>query len=223
MNSPTHRITITAAALALLTFTACSSPENSQPDKTSAPASTPATTSAPNTPTATPEPSQTNTPDASSTPPAPATTEPPADKTTFTGTTALGESVTFEILPADAQEFLNGAVSGTGLKGSWGALCSTDASTNQLSGYTIETEEENGQGHSHQWNNIRGEAVKLAPNQLDQTEISNILEYTAGHAKSSGECMTMHTPLSSAGKQGYSTANIGQFFGGKLHDETELH
>lgn len=218
-----HPKIITTTALAVLTLTACSSPETSQPTQTATPTSHPATTSAPAAPTITSEPSATSTTEASSTPTASATTKPPADKTTFAGTTPLGEHVTFEILPTEAQDFLNSAVSGTGLKGSWGALCSTDATANQLSGYTLQTTEDSGQGHLHQWNNIRGEATKLAPTKLDQTEITNILEYTAGHVENPGECMTMHTELSSAAQQGYPSAEIGQYYGGELHNVTELN
>lgn len=204
------------AATALTLLTACGSQQT-----TPAPQS-PTQTTISTTSTPTPEPSPTiSTTTATATTPT-AQSAAPADKTNFSGTTALGENVTFEILPTEAQDFLNSAVSGTGLKGSWGALCSPEATANQLSGYTIQTTEDNGQGHPHQWSNIRSSAVKLAPNQLDQTEITNIMEYTAGHVQNTGECMPMQTPLTSAGKQGYSHAEIGQVISNNLRDVTEL-
>lgn len=153
--------------------------------------------------------------------PAPKPTTEAPTKTSFTGVTPLGEQVTFEILPADAQDYLNNAVSGTGLKGSWAAQCSTEMTANQIGGDAVETTEANG-GHTHRWLNVRTAASQIAPTELDRTETENIDAYAAGHAQGKGVCIAMHTPLTSAARQGYDKAEIGLYYRNEIHNPTTL-
>lgn len=211
-----HLLTLTAiSALALTGCAPATTQSQAEPAQTTATQVKTTTTPAPTATTAAPKTSST----AVTTPKATKSTS--ALKTKFSGTTASGEEVTFEILPQRAQDYLNKAVKGTGLKGSWATLCSKTLTRDQLTSYTIITAENNGAGHTHTWVDFKID-LEAASSSPDPTTLQNIAEYAEGNATSNGTCSTFHSYLTSAGEQSYPEATIGVTLNGELTDSVTL-
>lgn len=227
---------LTTATIALLALTGCSAdnnaastPETSQPN-TSASASP--------SPTPSPSTSEAQSPEVTASATALAQEEadalnsvapasPPAslqEKTFFSGTTLKGNDLLFYILPEDKQDELNDKMMGSGLTGSWGALCSEQAVPDQLSETGIITAEPNG-GHEHVWRSLRyavPESGNYTPEEADI--VAQFLNDSSISQAGNMQCVAMNSELKSAGRQMYTSVTEGYYGGGPgLQDTVELY
>lgn len=203
-------------ALALIALTGCSSNEPA-PEKTVTVTATPepdSTTATSSAPTQTTEPTQEPTE-------TPVAAVPETNKTVFTGTTLKGNDILFYILPATNQEKINESVKGTGLTGSWGALCSEGALKEQLMETGVITTEDNGNGHPHVWRSLNYATPESGNFSEDvSAEIGQYLNEAAFSQSGDMKCVAMQTELRSAGQQGYPTATIGHYLGNGTLENT---
>lgn len=220
--------TLTLTALSLLALTGCSA--NNSTATTSASASS--------SPTPSPSTSEAQSPAVTASATALAQEEadalnsvapasPPAslqEKTFFSGTTLKGNDLLFYILPEDKQDELNDKMMGSGLTGSWGALCSEQAVPDQLSETGIITAEPNG-GHEHVWRSLRyavPESGNYTPEEADI--VAQFLNDSSISQAGDMQCVAMNSELKSAGRQMYTSVTEGYYGGGPgLQDTVELY
>lgn len=203
-------------ALALVALTGCSTNEPT-PEKTVTVTATPeseATVTSSSAPTQTTEPTQKPTE-------TPVEAIPETNKTVFAGTTLKGNDIIFYILPQNDQEKMNESVKGTGLTGSWGALCSEGALREQLMETGVITTEDNGNGHPHVWRSLNYATTESGNFSEDvSAEIGQYLNEAAFSQSGDMKCVAMQTELRSAGQQGYPAVTIGHYLGDGVLENT---
>lgn len=197
---------IATIALAALTLTACGSAEQETTNATSA-AATPSPTKTATTPKTTPSPSY---------------SQYKTKKTTYTGAIITGEDVTFEIFPPIIQDKINDELTGTGLKGSWGAICSVPLSTEQLLNYSVQTVENNGNGHVHTWINLQTALIETAHTTPSSDDIAAVMDWARMGVLSDGNCVVLQTTSTSPAEQEYPEATIGVRAGDGLTETAVL-
>lgn len=209
--------TLPLLALALVSLTGCVNINNAAPEESasSSPSASPSsadtssTTAAPASSSKAPE-SPSSSPSETPVHAVPEKTQ-NASKTSFSGTTAKGNDISFFMLPAFDQDTMNGMMRSTGLSGSWASLCSSAATQKQLTETAVNTVSSSGSVHT--WMSFKYAAPYLDVMTESQ---SQLLEQKLVDGPAEGTnltCIPVITQQVSASLQGYPSATVGQYVG----------